>query len=337
MAGYVGWLNARYGKISVRLFCKLHIMHTLHGMICVAAVTPGNANDSPYLRQMIEMLPEGDGDVPADAAYGGIENCNAVRDGGRRAIIDSKSNAVIKGFNAKAEMSRFPRGVPGDLPPDTAPSEQRRERLLVDEGAVRRGRTRHQGEDPVGGAAIDDRLLQHGLRLRPHRGGGNPRGYGKGCPRLPTDRHQRRLRRAARTSDPASTPHLPADPGASVGIKGPPIDFLDKAPLAPRLKLLRLCVTYVNIPKLIRRYCPKCDTHTEQKISIYKAGKRRGSARGERRHAERKKGYGGQKFPKLAKPAKVTKKVTPLLTCSTCKKKFNTHGIRIKKFELVAA
>ena len=32
---------------------------------------------------------------------------------------------------------------------------------------------------------------------------------------------------------------------------------------------------------------------------------------GERRHAERKRGYGGQKFPKLAKPAKVTKKVTP--------------------------
>lgn len=93
----------------------------------------------------------------------------------------------------------------------------------------------------------------------------------------------------------------------------------------------------MNIPKAIRRYCPKCRTHTEQKVSIYKAGKRRGSARGERRHAERKRGYGGQKFPKLAKPAKVTKKVTPMLTCSACKKKFNKYGIRIKKFELVAA
>ena len=65
----------------------------------------------------------------------------------------------------------------------------------------------------------------------------------------------------------------------------------------------------MNIPKVIRKYCAKCKTHTEQKVSIYKAGKRRGSARGERRHAERKQGYGGQKFPKLAKPAKVTKKV----------------------------
>ena len=93
----------------------------------------------------------------------------------------------------------------------------------------------------------------------------------------------------------------------------------------------------MNIPKVIRKYCAKCKTHTEQKVSIYKAGKRRGSARGERRHAERKQGYGGQKFPKLAKPAKVTKKVTRMLTCPECKKKFNTYGLRIKKFELVAA
>ena len=47
----------------------------------------------------------------------------------------------------------------------------------------------------------------------------------------------------------------------------------------------------MNIPKVIRKYCAKCKTHTDQKVSIYKAGKRRGSARGERRHAERKQGY----------------------------------------------
>lgn len=93
----------------------------------------------------------------------------------------------------------------------------------------------------------------------------------------------------------------------------------------------------MNYPKAIRRYCPKCMTHTTQKVSIYKAGKRRASAIGERRHAEDKKGYGGQKFPKLAKPAKVTKKVTRILTCPQCRKKFNTPGIRVKKFELVAA
>ena len=52
----------------------------------------------------------------------------------------------------------------------------------------------------------------------------------------------------------------------------------------------------MNMPKEIRRYCPKCKKHTLQKVSLYKAGKRRGSAIGERRHAEDKKGYGGQKF-----------------------------------------
>jgi large subunit ribosomal protein L44e len=93
----------------------------------------------------------------------------------------------------------------------------------------------------------------------------------------------------------------------------------------------------MHVPKEVQRFCPKCNTHTKQKISIYKAGKRRGTARGERRHAERKRGYGGQKFPKLAKPAKTTKKVTPILTCTVCKKKSNKLGIRIKKYELVAA
>jgi len=92
----------------------------------------------------------------------------------------------------------------------------------------------------------------------------------------------------------------------------------------------------MNLPKEITRYCPKCNKHTTQKISQYKAGKRRGSAIGERRHAEDKKGYGGQKFPKLAKPAKTTKKFTPILMCTECKKKFNKYGIRVRKVELVA-
>ena len=92
----------------------------------------------------------------------------------------------------------------------------------------------------------------------------------------------------------------------------------------------------VNIPKEINRFCPKCKKHVVQKISIYKAGKRRGTAAGERRHALRKKGYGGQKFPKLAKPAKTTKKVTQVFSCPDCKKKSMKKGIRIRKFELVA-
>ena len=50
----------------------------------------------------------------------------------------------------------------------------------------------------------------------------------------------------------------------------------------------------MNLPKETRSYCPKCKSHQKMKVSIYKAGKRRGSAAGERRHALRKKGYGGE-------------------------------------------
>ena len=52
----------------------------------------------------------------------------------------------------------------------------------------------------------------------------------------------------------------------------------------------------VNIPKERNTFCPKCNKHTIQKISIYKPGKRRGMAAGERRHALRKKGYGDLSF-----------------------------------------
>ena len=70
-------------------------------------VTPGRANDSPYLRAMIAMMPHGSGYVLADAQYGGMENCQAVQDGGCRPVIELKSGYAIKGFNARAEMLRF--------------------------------------------------------------------------------------------------------------------------------------------------------------------------------------------------------------------------------------
>ena len=37
----------------------------------------------------------------------------------------------------------------------------------------------------------------------------------------------------------------------------------------------------MNLPKETRSYCPKCKSHQTMKVSIYKAGKRRGSAAGE--------------------------------------------------------
>src|SRR2546428_10772903 len=92
--------------------------------------------------------------------------------------------------------------------------------------------------------------------------------------------------------------------------------------------LLKRCLNYLqvrsffmNMPKEIRRYCPKCKKHTMQKVSLYKAGKRRGSAIGERRHAEDKKGYGGEKIPQQGKKDQTNKKKKPLFFVSERREK----------------
>jgi large subunit ribosomal protein L44e len=91
----------------------------------------------------------------------------------------------------------------------------------------------------------------------------------------------------------------------------------------------------MKIPKTIRTFCPKCKTHTEHTVSIYKAGKRRGAKKGERHQAERKKGYGGQKFPEQHNQAKVTKKTSLTLKCKECNYTLQRKGIRLKKAEVV--
>ena len=110
---YRDWHNAKYGTISVKQFAKLHVARALGGMICAAAVTPGKANDSPYLREMPAGMPRGSGDVLADSQYGGVKNCRAVRDSGRRRIIDPRTDYKIEGEDARAEMLTFLEEHPG--------------------------------------------------------------------------------------------------------------------------------------------------------------------------------------------------------------------------------
>lgn len=92
----------------------------------------------------------------------------------------------------------------------------------------------------------------------------------------------------------------------------------------------------MKIPKEIRTYCPRCRKHTVHTISLYKKGKERSSALGARRHAEEKKGYGGQKYPELKRTAKTTKKQTLKLKCSECGRIRLKKGIRLRKAEIVA-
>ncbi len=93
----------------------------------------------------------------------------------------------------------------------------------------------------------------------------------------------------------------------------------------------------VKVPKVIVTYCPRCKTHTEHSVTIYKAGKRRSLAQGERRYRAKQKGYGSKRKPEQKRFAKVTKKQVLKLKCRKCGYILHRRGIRLKKIELVEA
>ena len=91
----------------------------------------------------------------------------------------------------------------------------------------------------------------------------------------------------------------------------------------------------MKFPKVIRTYCPRCNTHTEHSVSIYKHGKRRAMALGERRYRRKQEGYGSKRKPEQKRFAKTTKKVVLKISCRQCGYKRHILGIRLKKIELV--
>lgn len=102
----------------------------------------------------------------------------------------------------------------------------------------------------------------------------------------------------------------------------------------------------MKIPKLIKRYCPKCKKHTEQKVAQNKKkgassltygskhrARRRGSARGTGN-------LGRYSKPAISKfkmtGAKSSKKIDLRYECKECgKKSMQRKGIRAKKTEFV--
>ena len=91
----------------------------------------------------------------------------------------------------------------------------------------------------------------------------------------------------------------------------------------------------MKVPKVINTYCPRCKKHTPHTVTLYKAGRRRALAQGERRYARKKKGYGSKRKPEQKRFAKVTKKQVLKLTCKNCGYTLHRKGIRLKKIELV--
>lgn len=77
----------------------------------------------------------------------------------------------------------------------------------------------------------------------------------------------------------------------------------------------------VNIPKTRRTHCPKCNAHTEHKLSQYKKGKDSKTKQGARRYARKQRGYNGQTKPIAKKKCKITKVPVIKMECVQCKGK----------------
>ena len=90
----------------------------------------------------------------------------------------------------------------------------------------------------------------------------------------------------------------------------------------------------MKIPKEIRTYCPRCNTHTLHTVTIYKHGRRRALAEGERRYRRKQEGYGSKRKPEQKRFAKVTKKVVLKLKCKKCGYISHREGVRLKKAEI---
>lgn len=92
----------------------------------------------------------------------------------------------------------------------------------------------------------------------------------------------------------------------------------------------------MKMPKIISTYCPKCKKHVEHSVALYRKGRDRSVAEGNRRYARKQEGYGGQRKPKQRKTSKTTKKQTLLLKCTVCGYTIQKMGIRLRKMEITA-
>ena len=91
----------------------------------------------------------------------------------------------------------------------------------------------------------------------------------------------------------------------------------------------------MRFPKVVRTYCPRCNTYTDHTVSIYHHGKRRTLAEGQRRYERKCKGYGSSRKPKQKFFAKITKKIALKLQCKVCGYTLVKSLGRLKRVELV--
>ena len=101
----------------------------------------------------------------------------------------------------------------------------------------------------------------------------------------------------------------------------------------------------MKLPKTIKKYCPFCDAHTDQKITQVSSGGKRGSMKkGSKQRARLRgcaRGFGNH--GRWSKPAvsswkrktKSTKKTNFKYTCPKCKKSMmQNYGRRVGKVKI---
>ena len=84
----------------------------------------------------------------------------------------------------------------------------------------------------------------------------------------------------------------------------------------------------------LRKFCPRCNTHTMHQISIYKKGKDRNQAQGKLRMERKTRGYGSFPKPIQKRFAKTTKKTMLKYKCADCGYTIQGKGMRLKKVDL---
>jgi large subunit ribosomal protein L44e len=90
----------------------------------------------------------------------------------------------------------------------------------------------------------------------------------------------------------------------------------------------------MKYPRRIRTYCPHCDEHQEFSITVYRKGKDRALAEGNRRYHRKQQGYGGQVKPKQRQTAKTTRKQVVDARCTSCGYILHKLGIRLRRLTI---
>ena len=90
----------------------------------------------------------------------------------------------------------------------------------------------------------------------------------------------------------------------------------------------------MEIPRKIKRYCPKCKKHTLHAVEKVKKRKASELKRGQRRFRRATSGYGGFPRPKPEGREKTSRRIALKLTCAECKKSYQPPTQRAKKFDI---